>query len=94
MRTGGAQALGRDLFEVALPGKEHRHGVIRHSFFLGGGVLLRQIVQDLAAAGLAVLFGYIVQLIDDDAADAGGLCQNIVQVGNVLFQLFDLARCA
>ena len=91
MRTGSAQALGRDLFKVALPGKEHGHRVVRHSLFLGGGVLLGQVVQDLAAAGLAVFFRYIVQFVDDDAADAGRLCQHIVQVGNVLFQLLDLA---
>ena len=89
--TGGAQTLRRDLFEVALAGKEHRHGVIRRFFLLGAVLILRQIVQDLAAAGLAVLLGNIVQLIDDDAAEAGGLCKDIVQVGNVLLQLFDLA---
>ena len=90
VRTGGAQALGRDLFKVALPGKEHGHRVVRHSFFLGGSVLLGQVVQDLTAAGLAVFFRYIVQFIDDDAADAGRFCQHIVQVGNILFQLLDL----
>ena len=91
MGTGGAQALGRDLFKVALPGKEHSHRVVRHSFFLGGSILFRQVVQDFAATGLAVFLCYIVQFVDDDAADAGGLCQHIVQVGNVLFQLLDLA---
>ena len=91
MRTGGTQALGRDLFKVALPGKEHGHRVVRHSFFLSGSILFRQVVQNLTATGLAVFFRYIVQFVDDDAADAGGLCQHIVQVGNVLFQLLDLA---
>ena len=89
--TGSAQALGRDLFKVALPGKEHGHRVVRHSFFLGGSILFRQVVQDFTATGLAVFFRYIVQFVDDDAANAGGLCQHIVQVGNVLFQLLDLA---
>ena len=92
MGTGGAQALGRDLFQVALTGEEHGNGIIRDGFLFGTALLLGQIIQDLAAAGLGVLFGHIVQLIDDDAADAGRLCQNIVQVGNVLFQLFDLTR--
>ena len=40
-RTGGAQALGRDLFKVTLPGKEHGHRVVRHSLLLGRAVLLR-----------------------------------------------------
>ena len=90
--TGGAQALGRDLFQVALTGEEHGNRIIRDGFLFGTALLLGQIIQDLAAAGLGVLFGHIVQLIDDDAADAGRLCQNIVQVGNVLFQLLDLTR--
>ena len=90
--TGGAQALGRDLFQIALAGEEDRDRIIRDDLFLGAALLLRQVVQNLAAAGLGVLFGHIVQLIDDDAADAGRLCQNIVQVSNVLFQLFDLTR--
>ena len=91
MSTGGAQALGRDLFKVALPGKEHGHRVVRHGLLLGGGGLLGQVVQNFAATGLTVFFRHIVQFIDDDAADAGRLCQHIVQVGNVLFQLLDLA---
>ena len=91
MGTGGAQALGRDLFQVALAGKEHGDRVVRHRLFLGGSFLLRQVVQNLAAAGLRVLLGYLVQLVDDDAAHPGGLCQHIVQVGNILFQLLDLA---
>ena len=60
VRTGGAQALGRNLFKVALPGKEHGHRVVRHSFFLGGSILLGQVVQNLTATGLAVFFRYIV----------------------------------
>ena len=91
MGTGGAQALGRDLFQVALAGKEHSDRVVRHRLFLGGSFLLRQVVQNLAAAGLRILLGYLVQLVDDDAAHPGGLCQHIVQVGNILFQLLDLA---
>ena len=90
--TGGAQALGRDLFQVALAGEEHGDRVVRHRLFLGGSFLLRQVVQNLAAAGLRVLLGYLVQLVDDDAAHPGGLCQHIVQVGNILFQLLDLTR--
>ena len=72
--TGGAQALGRDLFQVALTGEEHGNRIIRDGFLFGTALLLGQIIQDLAAAGLGVLFGHIVQLIDDDAADAGRLC--------------------
>ena len=41
---------------------------------------------------LHLLKGLAAILLDIDAADAGRLCQNIVQVGNVLFQLFDLTR--
>ena len=87
----GAQRLAL-IHILALTGEEHGNRIIRDGFLFGTALLLRQIIQDLAAAGLGVLFGHIVQLIDDDAADAGRLCQNIVQVGNVLFQLFDLTR--
>ena len=89
--TGSAQTLRRNLLEVALAGEEHGDRIIRHGFFFRAALLLGQVIQNFAAAGLAVFLGHIVQFIDDDAADAGRFCQNIVQVGDVLFQLFDLA---
>ena len=92
MGTGGAEALGRDLFQVTLAGEEDGDRVIRDGFFLGTALLLRQVVQNLAAAGLGVLFGNLRQLLDDDLSDAGGLFEDILQVGDVVFQLLDLAR--
>ena len=89
--AGGAQALGGDLFQVALPGEEHRHRIIGHRILFGGVLPGGQVVEDLAAAGLAVLFGRRRQLLDDDPADAGGLGQDVVQVVDLLFQLLDLA---
>ena len=90
--TGCAEALGRDLLQVALAGEEDGDGIVRHGLFFGAALFLGQAaVQDLAAAGLAVLLCHVAQLLDDDPADAGGLCEDVVQVGDVGFQLLDLA---
>ena len=84
-----AQALGRDLLEVAVPREEQVHGVV-------GNLLLRllalnggHLVHDLAAAGLAVLFGDVGQLLHDDLVDACRALENILQVRNRVFEFFN-----
>ena len=84
-----AQALGRDLLEVAVPREEQVHGVV-------GNLLLRllalnggHLVHDLAAAGFAVLFGDVGQLLHDDLVDACRALENILQVRNRVFEFFD-----
>ena len=91
MRTGSAQALGRDLLQIALAGEKDGDGIIRHSLFLGAALFLGQVVEDLAAAGLAVLLCHVGQFLHDNFADAGRLCEDVVQIGDVGFQLLDLA---
>ena len=91
MRTGRAQALGRDLLQIALAGEEHGDGIVRHGLFLGAALFLGQVVEDLAAAGLAVLLCHVGQFLHDNFADAGRLCEDVVQISDVGFQLLDLA---
>ena len=52
---------------------------------LGGGDL----VENLAAAGLAVLFGDVGQLLHDDLVDACRALENILQVRNRVFEFFN-----
>ena len=40
---------------------------------------LGQVVEDLAAAGLAVLLCHVGQFLHDNFADAGRLCEDVVQ---------------
>ena len=47
------------------------------------------LVHDLAAAGLAVLFGDVGQLLHDDLVDACRALENILQVRNHVFEFFN-----
>ena len=54
-----AQALRGDFFEVAIPREEEVHGVVRHLLVRLGGLGGGDLVENLAAAGLAVFLRYI-----------------------------------
>ena len=85
-----AQALGRDLLEVAVPGEEQVHRVIGDLLLGFVGALLGNVVQDLAAAGLAVLFAHLGQFRHDDAVDARRTLEDVLQVLDGVFQFLDL----
>ena len=84
-----AQALGRDLLEVAVPREEQVHGVVGNLLLRLLALNGRHLVHDLAAAGLAVLFGNVGQLLHDDLVDACRALENILQVRNRVFEFFN-----
>ena len=84
-----AQALGRDLLEVAVPRDEQVHGVVGNLLLRLLALNGRHLVHDLAAAGLAVLFGDVGQLLHDDLVDACRALENILQVRNRVFEFFN-----
>ena len=89
MGAAHAQRLRRDFLEVALLGKEERAGVVGHLlrfFHIGGGVL----IDDHALARLTVFFRDRAQLLDNDGLDARLAFEDIVQLGNLLFQILDI----
>ena len=85
-----AQRLGRDLLEVALPGEEHGNRIIRQALLLGGRICGLHVVQNRAAAGLAVFFCHRVQLFDDDPSDLGLGFEDLLQAGNLRLQIRNL----
>ena len=72
--------MGRDLFEVALAGKEDPHRIIRHlldRLLLG----LLHLVQHLGLAGRAVLLGNLPQLVHNDGIHLAGIFQRVLHLG-------------
>ena len=84
-----AQALGRDLLEVAVPREEQVHGVVGNLLLRLLALNGRHLVHDLAAAGLTVLFGDVGQLLHDDLVDTCRALENILQVRNRVFEFFN-----
>ena len=83
------QRLRRDLLEVALPGKEYPHRIIRGRFLrLLAGLL--HLIQHLGPARLAVVLGDLPQLVHDDGIHLAGAAQRILHVGDLAGQAFDL----
>ena len=87
MLTGHPQGLRRDLFKISFAGIEHGNGIIRHAFVLVLILGQLRLVQDLAAARLAVLLGDRRQFVDDDPFDFCRAVQDILQPGDVRFQV-------
>ena len=70
--AGHPQGLGRDLLEVPLPAEEQVHRIVLRRLLLR---LLRHLVavHDLRPPGHGVLLLHVLQLVDDDLADAARL---------------------
>ena len=66
-------------------------GIVFHGVFLGVGDDLVA-VDDGGAAGLAVLLGYLVQLIHDDPAQTAAARQRIGQIRHGLFKLLHIGK--
>ena len=86
-----AQRLRRDLLEVALAREEQLHRVIRHE------VLIRHLRDglrrdDARAPRRRVLADDLLELADDDAADAALALERRLEIGNVFFQRVGLGR--
>ena len=81
-----AQGLGGDLLEVALPGAEHVHRVVRGlvlRVLRGGGLVL---VDDLRPPGDGVLLLHRLELGHDELLDAAGVVHDVLEVGDLLLQ--------
>src|SRR5699024_7231291 len=89
--TAHAQALGRDLFKVTVPGKEQVHRIVGNLLLRLLGLAGGQLVQNLTTAGLTVLFGDFGQFGHDDLVDARRAFQYVLQIGNGILQLLDLS---
>ena len=86
-----AQRLRRDLLEVALAREEQLHRVVRHK------VLCRQHRDalrgdDARAPRRRVPADDLLELADDDAADAALALKRRLEVGNIFFQRIGLGR--
>ena len=83
------KGLGGNLLEIALGGDEKVHRVVRDllRFFL-----LAQLVgvDEQGLPGLAVLFGHLPELVDDDLADLPGAAQDVLHLGDGVFQVLGL----
>ena len=86
-----AQRLRRDLLEIALAREEQLHRVIRHKIL---GRHLRHGLRrdDARAPRRRVLADDLLELADDDAADAALALERRLEVGNVFFQRVGLGR--
>ena len=86
-----AQRLRRDLLEIALAREEQLHRVIRHK------VLRRQHRDalrrdDARAPRRRILADDLLELADDDAADAALALKRRLEVGDIFFQRIGLGR--
>jgi len=83
--AGHPQGLGRDLLEIALPAQEQVDGVVLYRLLVR---LLRHLVTvyDLRPPWHGVLLLHVLQLADDDLADAARLGQGVLQVLDLVLQ--------
>ena len=83
--AGHPQGLGADFLEIALPAEENGDGAGLDDLFL---LRLLHLVAEhhLGAAGHGVLLPHVGELVDDDAADALRLGEDVLQVGDLVLQ--------
>ena len=86
-----AQGLRGYLLEIALLREEERHGIIGYLLLL---FLLCDIggVDNLRLSRLAVFLDNFLKLADNYRADSAALCEDILKIGNELFEILDILR--